>query len=395
MFALVLAAAVALAQEPAPGLVLDVGVALTMDERKVIHNARLLVRDGKIERIGRRAEIEAPAGWTLLSYPESFAFPGGVDLHSHTQTGGWGDINDMVHPNNPELRTLDTIVPDNLLYQDGVAGGVTTVNAIPGSGTNLGGAGTLVRLKATDTVEEAVLRYPGSVKVAQGYNPERFGDLGGTRMGMWWMLRWWLGRGAIAAKGAPNSDPEVETIAGIFRKEYPFLVHTAGARDVFGTIRMFQLEAGVPVVVSHCCFSGYLAAPEIAATGASLNIGPRNYDFSFGAAKRFTGLVASYENAGARDMSVQTDAGVVPQEEFFFQATLAERLGCSAWEALESINSDPAQQILAADRIGRLAPGLDADVVIKAGQPLDPRTPVQLVLIEGEIVYDIREGQRY
>lgn len=379
----------------APGLVIDVGVALPMDERRPIHNARILVQEGRILAIGRRAEVEAPAGWEHLSYPDSFAFPGGVDLHSHTQTGGWGDLNDMVHPNNPEFRTLDTIVPNNRLYRDGVAGGVTTVNAIPGSGTNMSGAGTLVRLVDTPLVEEAVLRFPGSVKVAQGYNPERFGDLGGTRMGMWWMLRWWLARGAAAVENGKNSDPAVEHVAGIFRKEHPFLVHTAGARDVFGTIRMFQQEAGVPVVVSHCCFSGYLAAPAIAATGAGLNVGPRNYDFSFGGDKRFTGLVEAYERAGAQDMSVQTDAGVVPQEEFLLQATLAERLGCSTWEALESINSDPAAQILAADRVGRLLPGLDADVVIKAGQPLDPRTPVQLVLIQGEIVYDIREGQRY
>lgn len=389
---LALALAAACLQRPDAGTVLDVGVALTMDDRRVIHNARLLLRDGRIERIGRRSEIPAPEGWTVLSYPDSFAFPGGVDLHSHTQTGGWGDINDMVHPNNPELRTLDTIVPDNRLYRDGVAGGVTTVNAIPGSGTNISGAGTLVRLANTDVVDEAVLRFPGSVKVAQGYNPERSGDLGGTRMGMWWMLRWWLGRAAAAAG---ESDPEVGHLAGIFAGRYPFLVHTAGARDVYGTIRMFALEAKVPVVVSHCCFSGHLAAPEIAATGAPLNIGPRNYDFSFNGAKRFVGLMDAYERARVADMSVQTDAGVVPQEEFFYQASLAERLGASAWEALESINSDPARQILAADRIGRLAPGLDADVVVKAGQPLDPRTPVQLVLIQGEIVYDIREGQRY
>ncbi len=379
----------------APGVVIDVGVALPMQDRRPIHNARILVRDGKIEAVGRQADIAAPAGWQRLSFPQSFAFPGGVDLHSHTQTGGWGDLNDMVHPDNPEFRTLDTIVPWNKLYQDGVAGGVTTVNAIPGSGTNMSGAGTLVRLTDTPVVDEAVLRYPGSVKVAQGYNPERRGDLGGTRMGMWWMLRWWLDRGAAAAAGPKNADPDVENIAGVFRDEYPFLVHTAGARDVFGTIRMFQLEAGVPVVVSHCCFSGYLAAPAIAATHAPLNIGPRNYDFSFGGDKRFTGLVDAYERAGARDMSVQTDAGVVPQEEFIFQATLAERLGCSTWEALESINSDPASQILAAGRVGRLLPGLDADIVIKAGQPLDPRSPVQLVLIQGEVVYDIRQGQRY
>jgi imidazolonepropionase-like amidohydrolase len=384
-----------LIQDAVPGRVIDVGVALTMNERRPIHNARILVRGGLIEAVGPRAEIAAPAGWEVLSFPESFAFPGGVDLHSHTQTGGWDDINDMVNPNNPEFRTLDTVVPWNDLYRDGVAGGVTTVNAIPGSGTNMSGAGTLVRLTDTALVDEAVLRYPGSVKVAQGYNPERFGDLGGTRMGMWWMLRWWLDRGAAAAEAGRNSDPDVEHIAGIFRKEHPFLVHTAGARDVYGTIRMFQLEAEVPVVVSHCCFSGYLAAPAIAATQAALNIGPRNYDFSFGGDKRFVGLVGEYELAGNRDMSVQTDAGVVPQEEFLYQATLAERLGCSTWEALESINSDPARQILIEDRIGRLVPGLDADIVIKAGQPLDPRSPVQLVLVQGDVVYDIRAGQRY
>ncbi len=390
-----LLAAVLLAQEPAPGFVLDVGVALTMEERKVIHNARILVRDGRIEQIGRQVEVSAPVGWPVYSFPESYAFPGGVDAHSHTQTGGWGDINDMVHPDNPELRTLDTIVPNNALYRDGVAGGVTTVNAIPGSGTNMAGAGTLVRLKKTDSVSEAVLRFPGSVKVAQGYNPERSGDLGGTRMGMWWMLRWWIDRGRIASETAPGSDPDVEHLTGIFRDEYPFLVHTAGARDVYGTIRMFQLEAKVPVIVSHCCFNGHLIASAIAATHASLNIGPRNFDFTTNGAKRFVGLMDAYEQAGNRDMSVQTDAGVVPQEEFFLQASLAERLGASAWEALESINSDPASQLLAADRIGRLMPGLDADIVVKAGQPLDPRTPVQLVLIEGHIVYDIREGQRY
>lgn len=384
-----------LLQEPAPGLVLDVGVALTMEERKVIHNARILVRGGKIEKIGKRSEIEAPAGWEVQSFPESFAFPGGVDLHSHTQTGGWGDINDMVNPNNPEFRTLDTIVPWNNLYRDGVAGGVTTVNAIPGSGTNISGAGTLVRLTDTDLVDEAVMRYPGSVKVAQGYNPERNGDLGGTRMGMWWMLRWWLDRGHVAALGERNNDPDVEHIAGIYREEHPFLVHTAGARDVFGTIRMFQLEAGVPVVVSHCCFSAHMIGPAIAETQAPLNIGPRNFDFSSTADKKFTGLVEAYEKSGNTDMSVQTDAGVVPQEEFILQASLAERLGCSTWEALESINSDPARQILIEDRVGRLIPGLDADIVIKAGQPLDPRSPVQLVLVQGEIVYDIRAGQRY
>jgi len=379
------------------GRVLDVGVALTMDERKVIHNARIVIdAEGKIAALGRQSEVEAPQGWPLLSHPQSFAWPGGIDLHSHTHTGGWGDINDMVHPDNPELRTLDTIVADNHLHRLGRSGGVTMVNAIPGSGTNISGAGTLIRLRPRDLVEDVIERYPGSVKVAQGYNPERNGDLGGTRMGMWWMLRWYLNEAKIAtAEGPPESNPELASLVGIFQEHHPFLVHTAGARDTYGTARMFQLEAKVPVIVSHGSFNGYEAGAALAEINAQLNIGPRNFDFSFNQEAKFRGLVEAYESSGNEDISVQTDAGVIPQEEYVFQATLAEWLGASTWTALESLSMRPAAQIMVDDHLGRLKVGFDADIVVSLGQPLDPRAPVELVLVEGEIAYDMRDGQLY
>ena len=376
--------------------VLDVGVALTMENRQVIHNARIVMKDGRISEIGRQADISLPEECAHWKFPNSFAFPGGVDLHSHTQTGGWEDINDSVHPNNPELRVLDTVRPNNRLYQTASASGVTTVNAIPGSGSNISGAGSLVKIKPTDSVRESILRDPGSVKVAQGYNPERANDLGGTRMGMWWMLRWWLDQAdGVAQSGSLATRPDVSSIAGIALGQHPYLVHTAGARDTYGTVRMFQLEAQVPVVVSHASFHGYMAGEAIAETGAALNIGPRNFDFSFNQMARIQGLVEAFESRGNTDISIQTDAPVIPQEEFIYQATLAERLGCSTWMALESINVRPAKQILADHRIGRLLPGLDADIVVKAGQPLDPRSPVQIVFVDGQVAYDKNQKQLY
>ncbi|MBC8370977.1 MAG: hypothetical protein H8E25_13345 [Planctomycetes bacterium] len=380
-----------------PQIALDAGVALTMDDRNVVHNARILIdAQGNIEQIARQSQLAIPEGYTHLDYPQSYVWPGGVDLHSHTQTGGWGDINDMVHPDNPELRTLDTIRANNQLYKVGRAGGVTMVNAIPGSGTNISGAGTLVQLKESDRVEDVVYKYPGSVKVAQGYNPERGDDLGATRMGMWWMLRWYLDRAdEVAQEDSLDKHPDVASIAGIFQKKHPFLVHTAGARDTYGTARMFQIEAGVPVVVSHGSFNGFLVGKELAEIDAALNIGPRNFDFNVSKNAQVRGLVEAYETAGNTNISIQTDASVIPQEEYIYQATLAERLGCSTWTALESINVRPASQILIDDRLGRIATGLRADLVVSSGQPLDPRAAVEMVLIAGEIVYDISEGQIY
>ncbi|MCX8266092.1 MAG: amidohydrolase family protein [Planctomycetota bacterium] len=380
-----------------PQIALDAGVALTMDDRHVIHNARILISaSGNIESLGRQSDVAIPEGYQHLSFPESFVWPGGVDLHSHTQTGGWGDINDMVHPDNPELRTLDTIRANNQLHQVGRAGGVTMVNAIPGSGTNISGAGTLVQLVNSSHVEDVVYKYPGSVKVAQGYNPERGDDLGASRMGMWWMLRWYLDRAdEIAQADTLAKHPDMASIAGIFQKKHPFLVHTAGARDTYGTVRMFQIEAGVPVIVSHGSFNGFAVGKELAAVNARLNIGPRNFDFSVAKNAQIRGLVEAYESAGNTDISIQTDASVIPQEEYVYQATLAERLGCSTWIALESINVRPASQIQIDDRLGRLAVGLRADLVVSSGQPLDPRAAVEIVMISGEVVYNISDGQMY
>lgn len=388
--------ALALAAQEA-GKVIDVGVAMPMTSREVIHNARIIVEEGRIVAIGKQSELDIPSGYEHHAYPQSWAFPGGVDLHNHSQTGSWEDINDMVNPNNPELRVLDTVRPWNLQYQDASAGGVTTVNAIPGSGTNMSGAGVLVKLAPhIDHIDEAIFRHPGSVKVAQGYNPERSSDLGGARMGMWWMLRWWLDRAAeVAEADTLAENPDVAHIAAIAQGKLPYLVHTAGGRDTYGTVRMFQIEAGVPVVVSHASFNGYMTARALAEVNARLNVGPRNFDFSFNGLGQVRGLVEAYESGGNTDISIQTDAPVVPAEEYIYQATLAERLGASTWTCLESINVRPAQQIMADHRIGTLQPGLDADIVVKAGQPLDPRSPVQLVLVDGEIVYDIRQGQRY
>jgi imidazolonepropionase-like amidohydrolase len=215
-------------------------------------------------------------------------------------------------------------------------------------------------------------------------------------MGMWWMLRWYLDRAdEVARADSLDKHPDVASIAGIFQKKHPFLVHTAGARDTYGTVRMFQLEAGVPVIVSHGSFNGFMVGKELAEINAALNIGPRNFDFNVSKNAQIRGLVEAYETAGNTNISIQTDASVIPQEEYVYQATLAERLGCSTWRALESINVRPAFQIQINDRLGRIAVGMRADLVVSSGQPLDPRAAVEMVLIAGEIVYDINDGQLY
>src|SRR5207248_6554301 len=164
-----------------PRLALHVGKIITCAGQPIV-NGTILVSNGKIEAIGPRAEIKVPEGYTVIDHDDKFAMPGLVDVHSHV--GGSGDINEMVYQTNPELRVLDVIKPNNEQLKVAVAGGVTTINFIPGSGTNMGGWGTLMKT-GPGTLEEVVLRSPGCLKIAQAGNPERQGgEVGSGRMGM-------------------------------------------------------------------------------------------------------------------------------------------------------------------------------------------------------------------
>ncbi len=387
-----------------------VGKILTCAEKgaETYDNGVILVRNGKIEKIGSAADVPIPPGTQVLDAPGRWALPGFIDLHCHVG-GSMRDINDMVHPTNPELSTRPTIDPDSDLLKLAVAGGVTTVLYIPGSGTNLSGFGTLMHTGGGKTGDELVVRFPGGMKVAQAWNPERRGgDLGASRMGMWWALRDLLDRAkayhlALEAveqgrsKLKPEPKPDLELMRGLFQRKWPVIIHTADPRDVMGTVRMFHDEYQVPCIITHGEFGGFKVASEIAKRGIPVNIGPRIYDFAIMVDDgKWLGIPTQYAAAGVKRMSFCTDSPVIPQEDLVLQASLAVRYGIDYKVALRGLTIEPAKAVLIDDRLGSLEAGKDADIVLWSGDPLDLRSHVVATIIAGKVVYDpARDGRRY
>jgi imidazolonepropionase-like amidohydrolase len=267
--ALVLSSALAIPlfsqNEPPRIVAIRVGKIFTAAE-KTYDNGVILVEAGKIKAVGN---LDIPEGAAILDFPNAWATPGLLDLHCHIAGAGLRDINDMVHPTNPELSTRATIDPDSELLKDALAGGVTTVLYIPGSGTNISGFGTLMHTGGGRTIEDLVIRYPGAMKVAQAWNPERMGgDLGTSRMGMWWSLRKvledargyndaWTAFEKDGGKEKPKKREDLELMRGLFQRKWPVIIHTADARDVMATVRIFNDEFNIPCIVSHGEFGGY------------------------------------------------------------------------------------------------------------------------------------------
>lgn len=369
----------------------------------VINHGTILVSDGKIEALGPQANIEIPKGYIIIDASDRWVTPGIVEAHTHIGTEG--GFNDMVTPINPELQIAECVNPEDISIEKAVTGGVTTVHTMPGSGTNLAGFSVIIKLDKSEP-EKMILRELGAMKIAQAFNPERRGDdLGSTRMGMSWSLRnilkqakqyteAWQAYEQGKSKKKPELRPELEKMRKVFNGEIPTINHTYSPWGVMQTMRMFNDENNLNVIPTHTAYGGFLVGAEAAKrNGVSINIGPRVVEFSRPHYDgRFHAMGAEYSKAGVKNLSINTDSvgwssWIAPQEELSFQASMSAHLGLDDRRALKAITINSARALEIDDRVGSLEVGKDADIVIKKGSLLDHTTPVDLVIINGKIIY--------
>jgi imidazolonepropionase-like amidohydrolase len=388
------------AQEPAAAPLLLRGIKVLPMDQPAIDGGEVLLQDGKIAAVGK--QLEPPPGTRVLEYADGWIVPGFVELHCHV--GGSGsDTNDMVLPHNMDLRTLDALRQQNPELDRAAAAGVTTALCIPGSGSSIGGLGTLVKTKGP-SFEQRLVRFPGALKIAlhaRGGNPSRnAGDLGSSRLGLHWMLRQIMAEAkdyheaCVAHERGhapkPQFSPRLDPLRGLFRGEFPCILHAYGADDTMTAVRILHWGLGIPIVISHGEYESFVVGKELAAIGVPLNIGPTLYEFTEG---KVLGNASELYFAGVRT-SLCTDSPVVAQEELPLQASMACRLGLPSEEALRGITLAPAVAIGIGNRVGSLTPGKDADVVVCTGDPLDPRNAPVLVVIDGRIVHEAGSGTR-
>ncbi len=395
------------------GLALRAAKALlcTYDGPQVLDHAVVLVREGKIEAVGPAAETEIPPGYALEDVGEHWLAPGLIDLHCHIagpNLFALNDINDMVYMANPGLRVSPAVIPGNPMLRRAVAGGVTTVLYIPGSGTNMGGQGVLLKT-GLERFEEMRVRDPGSLKLAQAGNPERWA-IGVGRSLMNWTIRHTFRRGLAYARERNGEDPGIERrrdpqwdVFGPLREgETQVSAHTQIYQVVLMTIEMVKGELGLPVYIDHGTFDGWRAAPEALAKGVPAVLGPREISFTrrrlLDTDGEIQGVAAKYQEMGFRDVAFNTDAPIVGQEELSLQAAMGSHYGLdtSNLEHIRGLTIVPARTAGIDDRVGSLEAGKDADILVVTGDPIDPRTSVEAVFIEGRRVYDTsRERRRW
>lgn len=394
------------------GLAIKARKALTvpMEGQQFIDNAVMLIKNGKIEAIGPASSTPIPLGYEVMDVGERWLMPGMIDLHSHI--AGTFDINDTVYLTNPGLRAHASVIPKNSSLERAVAGGVTSILFIPGSGSNMGGWGVLLKT-GHDKYEEMLIRNPGSLKLAQAGNPEGF-LFGVGRSFMNWNTRNTFQRGVAYAKRweafeqgkgpKPDRDLQFDIVNSLYKHETQISTHTQIYQVVNATLTTVAEELKLPVYIDHGTFDGHRAAPRAMKLGVSAILGPRSIDvptagfvrWSGSNPEKIGGVAAGYQEHGMEMIGFNTDAPVIPQEELSLQASMAVRYGFK-YDQLQTVRGltiIPAKTAGIDDRLGSLEVGKDADILIVTGDPADPRTSIEGVLIDGQKVYDPLENRR-
>lgn len=375
---------------------------------EAVDDGAVVVTDGRITAVGPAAEVAVPAGARVVDAAGMWVLPGFVEAHAHVGIGeegiGWEgrDYNETTDPNGARLRAADGINPADIGFADALSGGITTVVVKPGSANPIGGQTVAVKTWGR-TVDEMIVRDPTSVKSALGENPKRVYSeqkkLPSTRLGVAAVIRdaflraqdYRFERDYAAAEGKPfTRNATYEILVRVLDREVPWCQHTHRADDIATAIRLAE-EFGYRLVVNHGT-EGHLIADLLAEKRIPVVIGPLFTSRSKVEVKerslRNPGILA---RAGV-EIALTTDHPVVPIEFLVYQAALSVKEGLDPAVALASITTNPARMLSLDDRVGALAPGLDGDVVLWSGDPLDVRSRAMRVFVAGRDVYSYDEA---
>ncbi len=419
----------------AKGTVAITGATLLLGTGKRIEGGTLIFTDGTITAVGPSASVKVPKGAKVVDGRGKFVTPGIIDTHSHMgvysvpHVDASADGNEMTDPTTPYVFSEHAFWPQDPAIRHAVAGGVTTIQVLPGSGNIIGGRATTLKLRPQ--IEARAMRFPGApfgLKMACGENPKRvYGKKGRqpmSRMGSIAKLRqafikarqYRFDRNAFNTKYAawkkkydayqaeekdakdPKDEPRrgdrnlgMETLADVLDGKIKVHIHCYRADEMLLMISLAD-ELGYKISSFHHAVEAYKIADVLAAREVGASMWADWWGFKLEAYDGIEENAAMLAAAGGRAI-IHSDSniGIQRLNQEAAKAMHSGRragLGVGEDDAIRWITLNPAWALGIDAKTGSLEVGKMADIVVWDANPLSMYATAQQTFIDGARVFD-------
>ncbi|CAG8467170.1 8979_t:CDS:10 [Ambispora gerdemannii] len=382
----------------------------------------VVLKDGLVFAVGENLTVEDQYV-RMIDVNKKFISPGLVDMHRHLKNmnhlgvdslpelSGNADYNEETNPITPYFRTIDGLNPSDLAIPIIASGGITTSLVLPGSANVIGGEAYAIKLRPVKTlsVEDMLVNAHLDsenekswrwMKMACGENPKTVYDK--SRMGQGWLLRkvifeaatlkrkqddWCDSADKIGSGEQLNTrfpeDLAYEPLVALLRGDVKLNVHCYETYDIEALIR-HSLEFDFPIAAVHHALDAYRIPDIVKRAKNQITIATFSdlWGYKKEAFQASTKGPKILADAGI-PVALKSDHPVTNAQHLAYEAAKSHHYGLDENLALAAVTSVPAKALGLDHRIGRIAAGYDADLVVWDSHPLSLGAAPLEVYIDG------------
>ena len=389
-----------------------------------IENGEIFFTDGKVQAIADTSlgqSLEIPENTVVIDGKGKWVTPGIIDNHSHLgvypspSTRSHSDGNEMVNPITAQVWAEHAVWPQDPGFERALAGGVTTLQILPGSANLVGGRSVVLKNVPNRTMQS--MKFPDApygLKMACGENPKRvYGQKGGpmTRMGnvagyrQAWAdaqdyMRKWARYEQEYNDGknpkAPKRDLKLETLAGVLSGDIRVHMHCYRA-DEMSVMMDVMKEFDYQISSFHHAVEAYKIADKLKENNVCSSMWADWWGFKMEAYDGIRENIPMVHAAGAcAIVHSDSDLGIQRLNQEAAKAwSDGKRAGLDipmeqAWEWL---SANPAKSLGIFDKTGSLEVGKQADIILWSGNPFSTYTKAEKVYIDGGLAFSLNERE--
>jgi imidazolonepropionase-like amidohydrolase len=370
----------------------------TNEEEGILENTDVLVKDGKISKIGKNlsagsARVVDATGKHLTS--------GIVDEHSHIAIDN--GVNEAGHNSTAEVTIEDVVDHEDInIYRD-LAGGVTTSQLLHGSANPIGGRSAIIKLKWGYKADEMIYdNSPKFIKFALGENVKQSRYQYGvrfpqTRMGVEQVFEDYFSRAREYANSKWKSDfrydEEMEVLLEILESERFVSCHSYVQSEINMLMKVAE-KHGFRINTFTHILEGYKVADKMAkhGVGGSTFSDWWAYKYEVNDAIPYNGAIMHSQGVTVAFNSDDAEMSRRLNQE---AAKAVKYGGVSEEEAWKFVTLNPAKLLHIDDRTGSIKKGKDADLVLWNANPLSVTARPEITMIDGIVFFDMERDLRF